>query len=135
MPELPDIAVYIDCLEGRIVGAPLEKARIVSPFLPRTVAPRPAKAEGRRVAGPRRLGKRIVIGFEGDLFFVIHRMIAGRLHWAKAGAKPPGKRGLAAFDFAAINPAGETVMTYHVAEIVKRRSAESPARGSLETRS
>ncbi len=107
MPELPDIAVYLDCLAPRIVGQRLEKARIASPFLLRTVEPRPAEAEGRRVTGLRRLGKRIAIGFEDDLFFVIHLMIAGRLHWRAAGAALPGKRGLAAFDF----PGGSLVFT------------------------
>ncbi len=107
MPELPDIAVYLDCLAPRIVGQRLEKTRIASPFLLRTVAPRPAEAVGRRVTGLRRLGKRIAIGFEDDLFFVIHLMIAGRLHWRAAGAALPGKRGLAAFDF----PGGSLVFT------------------------
>jgi formamidopyrimidine-DNA glycosylase len=107
MPELPDITVYIEALERRILGAPLLGARIKSPFLLRTVEPRMAAFEGRRVEGVRRLGKRIVIGFEGDLWLVLHLMIAGRLHWDEAGAKLPGKRGLAAFDF----PEGTLILT------------------------
>ncbi|MEE8247344.1 MAG: DNA-formamidopyrimidine glycosylase family protein [Alphaproteobacteria bacterium] len=100
MPELPDITVYIEALERRLVGAPLEGVRLASPFLLRTVEPPLTAVEGRRVAGLRRLGKRIAIAFEGDLWLVLHLMIAGRLHWRSAGAKLPGKRGLAAFDFA-----------------------------------
>ena len=100
MPELPDITVYIEALERRLVGAPLEGVRLASPFLLRTVEPPLTAVEGRRVAGLRRLGKRIAIAFEGDLWLVLHLMIAGRLHWRAAGAKLPGKRGLAAFDFA-----------------------------------
>ncbi len=100
MPELPDITVYIEALERRVVGAPLERVRLASPFLLRTVEPPLTAVEGRRVVGLRRLGKRIAIAFEGDLWLVLHLMIAGRLHWRPAGAKLPGKRGLAAFDFA-----------------------------------
>ncbi|MEE8545573.1 MAG: DNA-formamidopyrimidine glycosylase family protein [Alphaproteobacteria bacterium] len=100
MPELPDITVYIEALERRLVGAPLEGVRLASPFLLRTVEPPLTAVEGRRVVGLRRLGKRIAIAFEGDLWLVLHLMIAGRLHWRAAGAKLPGKRGLAAFDFA-----------------------------------
>ena len=101
MPELPDITVYIEALDKRIIGRRLEAVRIASPFLVRTVEPPVKAAEGRRVERLRRLGKRIAIGFEGELWFVLHLMIAGRLHWGKPGAKiPGGKRGLAAFDFA-----------------------------------
>jgi formamidopyrimidine-DNA glycosylase len=89
MPELPDITVYIEALERRILGAPLLGARIKSPFLMRTVEPRMAAFEGRRVEGVHRLGKRIVIGFEGDLWLVLHLMIAGRLHWGEAGRASP----------------------------------------------
>jgi formamidopyrimidine-DNA glycosylase len=100
MPELPDITVYIEALERRLLGAPLEGVRLASPFLLRTVEP-PLKAlEGRRVTGLRRLGKRIAIALEDELWLVLHLMIAGRLHWQAPGAKLPGKRGLAAFDFA-----------------------------------
>jgi formamidopyrimidine-DNA glycosylase len=100
MPELPDITVYIEALETRSVGHVLERVRIASPFLLRTFDPPIAAVEGRRVVQLRRLGKRIAIGLEGDLWLVLHLMIAGRLHWAEPGAKLPGKRGLAAFDFA-----------------------------------
>ena len=99
MPELPDVTVYIEALEARIAGATLERVRLASPFLLRSVDPPIAEATNRRVIGLRRLGKRIVIGLEGDLFLVLHLMIAGRLRWKAAGAKPPGKIGLAAFDF------------------------------------
>ena len=99
MPELPDVAVYIEALEARIAGARLERVRLASPFLLRSVDPPLAEVTNRRVTGLRRLGKRIVIGLEGDLFLMLHLMIAGRLHWKSAGAKPPGKIGLAAFDF------------------------------------
>lgn len=99
MPELPDITVYIEALESRITGSILEGTRISGPFFLRTVDPSPAAAAGRRVAGLRRVGKRIAIGFENDVWFVLHLMIAGRLHWKPRGAKLPGRRGTAAFDF------------------------------------
>ena len=99
VPELPDIVAYLHALEPRVVGKTLQRVRVMTPFLLRTVDPPPREAEGKRVAGLRRLGKRIVLAVEGDLFLVIHLMIAGRLHWKAAGAKPPGKVGLAAFDF------------------------------------
>ena len=99
MPELPDIVVYIEALEPRIVGAQLERVRLSSPFLLRSVDPPLDAAIGRRVASLRRLGKRIVVALDGELFLVIHLMIAGRLHWRNAGAKIPAKLGLAAFDF------------------------------------
>ncbi len=100
MPELPDITVYIEALESRIVGQPLERVRIAKPFLLRSVEPPISAANGKRVTGVRRMGKRIVIELEDDLFLVIHLMIAGRLRWVPTGAKVPGKIGLAAFDFA-----------------------------------
>jgi len=99
MPELPDVTVYIEALEARIAGATLQRIRLASPFLLRSVDPPVGEVTNRRVTGLRRLGKRIVIGLEGDLFVVIHLMIAGRLHWKPAGAKLAGKIGLAAFDF------------------------------------
>src|SRR3954469_25421040 len=99
MPELPDIVVYIDALKPRIEGQRLERVRIISPFLLRTVDPPIFDAEGRKVVGLRRLGKRIVVELESELFLVFHLMIAGRLQWKERGAKPPGKVGLAAFDF------------------------------------
>ena len=99
MPELPDVSVYIESLAPRIVGERLERVRLASPFLLRTVEPPLAELFGRRVHALRRLGKRIVIELDGDLFLVIHLMIAGRLRWRPSGTKVPGKLGLAAFDF------------------------------------
>jgi len=107
MPELPDITVYIEALESRIVGQPLERTRIAKPFLLRSVDPPISAADGKRVTGVRRMGKRIVLELEDDLFLVIHLMIAGRLRWVAAGAKVPGKLGLAAFDF----PNGTLILT------------------------
>jgi len=99
MPELPDVTVYIESLAPRIVGQRLERVRLASPFLLRTVEPPLTELFGRRVHALRRLGKRIVVEFDGDLFLVIHLMIAGRLRWRPSGTKVPGKLGLAAFDF------------------------------------
>src|SRR5262249_36601856 len=87
MPELPDVVVYIERLQPRIVGQTLERVRLVSPFLVRSVDPPIDEVAGRRVRALRRLGKRIVIGLESDLFLVLHLMIAGRLHWKERGAK------------------------------------------------
>ena len=99
MPELPDIEAYLGALRLRIVGQPLEQARLGSPFLLRTVEPPLASFVGLRVEELRRLGKRIVFAFEGKRFMVLHLMITGRLHWKPLGTKVPGKIGLAAFDF------------------------------------
>ena len=107
MPELPDITAYISALEPRIVGQPLQHMRLASPFLLRTAQPPLSDAEGRVVRELRRIGKRIAIGLEGDLWLVLHLMIAGRLHWKSAGAKLAGRRSLAAFDF----PNGSLVLT------------------------
>ena len=100
MPELPDIVVYVEALQRRIVGQQIERIRVVSPFLLRTVTPLLQSAEGKRVLQVRRMGKRICIGLEHDLWLVLHLMIAGRLHWRESGAKLVRPRGLAAFDFA-----------------------------------
>jgi formamidopyrimidine-DNA glycosylase len=99
MPELPDVVVYIEALQPRVVGQVLEKMRLFNPFVLRSFDPPIEQAHGKRVVGLRRLGKRIVIELEGELSLVIHLMIAGRLHWKSEGAKPPGKIGLVAFDF------------------------------------
>ena len=99
MPELPDVTVYIEALERRIVGDTLLGIRLSSPFVLRTVQPRPAELAGRRVVALRRVGKRIVIELEGERFVVVHLMVAGRFRWLAKGAKVPGKIGLAAFDF------------------------------------
>jgi formamidopyrimidine-DNA glycosylase len=107
MPELPDITAYIAALESRIVGQPLERVRMPSVFLLRTVDPPISSAEGRTVQGIRRIGKRIAIGLEGGIWLVIHLMIAGRLHWKPPQAKLSGRQNLAAFDF----PAGSLVLT------------------------
>ena len=98
MPELPDIAAYIAALEPRLVGEPLEHVRIGTPFLLRTIRPAVSETEGRIVRELRRVGKRIAIGLENDVWLVIHLMIAGRLHWRTPGAKTGGHT-LAAFDF------------------------------------
>lgn len=107
MPELPDIAAYISALETRIVGQPLEHVRIASAFLLRTAHPPVKDVEGHAVRELRRIGKRIAIGFDNDLWLVLHLMIAGRLHWKAAGAKLAGRNNLAAFDF----PTGSLVLT------------------------
>ena len=99
MPELPDVVVYIKALEERIQGKTLEAIRIVSPFLLRTATPPVSIAEGKKVARLRRIGKRICIGLENDLWLVLHLMIAGRLHWRARGAEISPKRNFAAFDF------------------------------------
>lgn len=99
MPELPDITAYLEALEERVLGAKLERLRIASPFLLRSVDPPPRELEGREVRALRRLGKRIAIELEDERFLVLHLMIAGRLRWKPAGAALPGKLGLAAFDF------------------------------------
>ncbi|HVR38892.1 MAG TPA: DNA-formamidopyrimidine glycosylase family protein [Thermoanaerobaculia bacterium] len=99
MPELPDIAIYLEALEARIASATLTRLRLGSPFLLRTVDPAPADVAGKRVVGLRRMGKRIVFALEDELFLILHLMIAGRLKWLPPGAKIPGKVGLAAFDF------------------------------------
>jgi formamidopyrimidine-DNA glycosylase len=107
MPELPDIAAYMTALEPRIVGQTLEQVRVASAFLLRTAQPPLASVEGRVVRELRRVGKRIAIGVEGDLWLVLHLMIAGRLHWRPTGAKLAGRQNLAAFDF----PHGSLVLT------------------------
>jgi formamidopyrimidine-DNA glycosylase len=99
LPELPDVVAYLTALEPRVLGRRLERLRLASPFVLRSVDPPVSEVEGRTVVGLRRLGKRIVLALEGELFVVIHLMIAGRLHWRPAGARPPGRVGLAAFDF------------------------------------
>jgi formamidopyrimidine-DNA glycosylase len=112
MPELPDVVVYLEALAPRVLGQPLQRVRLASPFLLRSVTPPLAAVEGHRVIGLRRLGKRLVFALEGELFLVLHLMIAGRLRWKPAGnagalAAIPGKVGLAAFDF----PTGTLLLT------------------------
>jgi formamidopyrimidine-DNA glycosylase len=107
MPELPDIAVYVEHLEARLPGQVLSKVRLLSPFVLRSVDPPIARAEGKDVVGVRRSGKRIVIALEGELFLVLHLMVAGRLRWLEKIAKLPGRISLAAFEF----PEGTLVFT------------------------
>jgi len=107
LPELPDIAAYISALESRIVGQPVERVRLTSPFLLRTAQPPVTSVEGRVVRKLRRIGKRIAIGVAGDLWLVLHLMIAGRLHWRTPKAKLAGRQNLASFDF----PNGSLVLT------------------------
>jgi formamidopyrimidine-DNA glycosylase len=107
MPELPDVVVYLEALAQRILGKPIEGVRIQSPFVLRTVEPPIQAIVGRRVIGLRRLGKRLILDLDDDLHLVIHLMIAGRLRWKPRGAKPPGRIGLAAFDF----PNGTLLLT------------------------
>src|SRR5206468_1382689 len=107
MPELPDITMYLEALAPRLLGQPLERARIVSPSLLRTVDPPLSAAEGRRVVGLRRIGKRIVWEMDGKLFLVFHLMIAGRFKWRAERTNTPAKVGLASFDF----PTGTLLLT------------------------
>jgi formamidopyrimidine-DNA glycosylase len=107
VPELPDITLYLHVLDQRITGQTLDGVRLLTPFLLRTVEPPLSAANGRVVTTVERIGKRIVIGLDDQLFLVIHLMIAGRFRWGKPGAKPPGKIGLAAFDF----PTGSLLLT------------------------
>ena len=107
MPELPDIAAYITALEPRVLGLPLERVRLASPFLLRTTTPALSEVEGKVVRELRRVGKRIAIGLEGELWLVLHLMIAGRLHWKPAHAALKGRQNLAAFDF----PPGSLTLT------------------------
>jgi formamidopyrimidine-DNA glycosylase len=122
VPELPDIAAYLHALEERIMRRTLEHVRIASVFLLRTTQPQVSECEGREVRELRRIGKRIAIGLDGDLWLVLHLMIAGRLHWRKAGVKLGGKQNLAAFDF----PNGSLLLTEAG---VKRRASLHVVRG------
>jgi formamidopyrimidine-DNA glycosylase len=122
MPELPDVEAYLAALRPRIMGARLERVRLANPFVLRSVDPPPAEVAGRAVIGLSRLGKRLVIALEEELFVVLHLMIAGRLHWREAGARAPGKIGLAAFDFSS----GTLVLTEAG---TKRRAALHLVRG------
>src|SRR5256714_12085792 len=123
MPELPDIVVYLEALQSRVVGERLERLRIASPFLLRSVEPRPEELAGRVVRRLARLGKRIVFGLDDDYFVILHLMIAGRLRWTRPGAPMPGRLGLAAFDF----PAGTLLLTE--AEQTPRLAVSRPRRG------
>src|SRR5438067_11483263 len=122
MPELPDVTVYVEALRERVVGARLEGLRLATPFVLRSVDPPLGDVVGRAVTGVRRLGKRIVLALEAERFVVVHLMIAGRMHWKAAGARPPGRIGVAAFDFTT----GTLVMTEAG---TKRRAAIHLVRG------
>jgi len=127
MPELPDISAYIAALEARIVGQTLERVRVGSVFLLRSVDPPLSSAEGKTVRALRRIGKRIAIGVDEDIWLVLHLMIAGRLHWKPAGAKVAGRNALAAFDF----PKGSLVLTEAGS---KRRASLYVVRGEAALR-
>jgi formamidopyrimidine-DNA glycosylase len=124
MPELPDVTVYVECLQARIVGQPLLGVRLTSPFVLRSVSPPLRDVDAKEVLAVNRLGKRIVITLAGDLSLVIHLMIAGRLRWRDPGAPIPKRRGLAAFDF----PTGTLLFTE---ESTKKRASIHVV-GSLE---
>lgn len=128
MPELPDIAAYFTALEPRIIGQPLENVRLASAFLLRTVEPPLSSVAGKVVRGLRRIGKRIAIGLEDDLWLVLHLMIAGRLHWRPRLAKLSGRQNLAAFDF----PNGSLVLSEAGS---KRRASLHVVRGEDGLRS
>jgi formamidopyrimidine-DNA glycosylase len=128
MPELPDISAYLSALRERIIGQPLMRVRLGSPFLLRTATPPIADAEGHQVAELRRIGKRVAIGFNNDLWLVLHLMIAGRLHWRAPGAKLAGRNNLAAFDF----PNGSLVLTEAG---TKRRASLHVVKGEAALRS
>jgi formamidopyrimidine-DNA glycosylase len=125
VPELPDIVVYIECLDRLITGRTLDRIRVVHPFLVRTFDPPLGATFGKTVRCLRRLGKRIVFEFDDELFLVLHLMIAGRLHWKPPGAKLAGKLGLAAFDF----PDGSLTLTEAG---TKRRASIHVVRGAAE---
>jgi formamidopyrimidine-DNA glycosylase len=125
MPELPDVTVYVESLERRLGGQTLERVRIASPFLLRSVDPPPSAAEGKTVRGARRIGKRVVIELDDELFLVFHLMIAGRLRWRDRGVAVPKRRGLAAFDF----PVGTLLLTE---EGTKKRASLHVVRGEAD---
>jgi formamidopyrimidine-DNA glycosylase len=128
MPELPDISAYLSALQERIVGQPLQRVRLGSAFLLRTAAPPISEVEGHQVTELRRIGKRVVIGLNNDLWLVLHLMIAGRLHWRAPGAKLAGRNNLAAFDF----PNGSLVLTEAG---TKRRASLHVVKGEAGLRS
>ena len=135
MPELPDVAVYVERLNAFVKGRAIERARIASPFVVRTFEPPLSELSGRRVVGVERIGKRLVLGFEQELFLVIHLMISGRLRWKERGSAVPKKVGLAAFDF----PDGTLLFTEASTQkrasihLVRGRAALEPFdRGGIE---
>lgn len=132
MPELPDVTVYVEALQARVLGKPLLGVRVASPFVVRTFDPPLSSAAGKRVEGVRRLGKRIVFELEGGLSLVVHLMIAGRFKWLEAKAKVPAKVGLAAFDFADGTLVLTEAATKKRASIHLARSLAEFQRGGLE---
>ena len=128
MPELPDISAYLSALQERIVGQPLQRVRLNSPFLLRTAAPPLSEAVGNQITELRRIGKRVVIGLSNDLWLVLHLMIAGRLHWRTQGVTLKGRNSLAAFDF----PDGSLVLTEAG---TKRRASLHVVKGEAALRS
>src|SRR5947199_4094808 len=132
MPELPDVTVYLEALAARVNGRRLLGVRLASPFVLRTFDPPLSAAAGKKVLGLRRVGKRLVLALEGDLFLVMHLMIAGRLKWLDAGAKIPGKVGLAAFDFDSGTVVLTEVATKKRASIHLARSLDEFRRGGIE---
>jgi formamidopyrimidine-DNA glycosylase len=127
VPEFPDLEIYVEALAARVLGQPLLRVRLGSPFLLRSADPPLSEAEGRPVTAVRRVGKRIVLSLDGDLFLALHLMIAGRLHWKEPGARLAGKVGLAAFDF----PPGTLTLTEAG---TKRRAALHLVRGEAALR-
>lgn len=127
MPELPDLTVYVDALQARLVGQPIERVRLASPFLVRSVDPPLQAIEHHVVTDVRRLGKQLVIALEDDLFVIVHLMIAGRFHWKKRGAVVPARVGLAAFDL----PTGTLLLTEGSS---KKRAALYCMRGAAALR-
>jgi formamidopyrimidine-DNA glycosylase len=125
MPELPDIVIYIEQLESRVLNEPVQGIRLLTPFLLRSVTPPLQAAVGRKVASLLRLGKRVVLGLEGDLFLVVHLMIAGRLHWRPTGVLKTGRNGLAIFSF----PSGSLLLTEAGS---KKRASLHLVRGEAE---
>jgi len=135
VPEFPDITVYVECIGSRIVGQTIRKIRVASPFLVRSVDPPIASAEQKQVLSVRRIGKRIAIGLEDDLWMVIHLMIAGRFRWTTPGSKMPGRLGLAALDFAngslLLTEAGRTRRA-SLTMVVGEKALADFSRGGLE---
>src|SRR5260370_13681532 len=127
MPELPDIELYLSALRPLILERPFEGVRIASPFLLRSVEPPVVALLGRKVEPLRRIGKRLVFGFEGDYFAVLHLMIAGRLWWKPPGAALRGRRDLAAFDFATGTLVLTEAGTKHRASLHIARGVDAPA--------
>jgi formamidopyrimidine-DNA glycosylase len=131
VPELPDIVVYVEVLERRLLGRVLERVRVVSPFVLRTALPPLSAVEGKRFAAVRCIGKRVVLGLDGEYYLVLHLMIAGRLRWVEAGAKPPARITLAVFELAPAQRCGSDAGAATAAEGLAFTEAGSKRRASL----